>query len=123
MLRQYISVILALSLAICSISLSCSSKIDNFTVRDLVITPSEAVAGESILFEFQMINRGNRGVLTTWTLEIDGEEIQSKRIRAEEFATTGANFSATVEGVGKHTVVIYSEGNQSISGTFTLTGP
>jgi hypothetical protein len=53
-----------------------------------------------------MDNKGNRGVIATWTLEIDGEEIRSKRIRAEERAVTRGYFRITAEEAGEHSVVV-----------------
>jgi len=88
-----------------------------------MITPSEATAGEYILIEFWMDNKGYHGVLDTWTLEIDGEEVQSKQVRAAERATTRAYFRITADEVGEHTVIIHGAGNDYLSGRFTVTEP
>ena len=39
-----------------------------------------------------MDNKGDKGVLSTWTLEIDGEKIVEKKISAERRDTTRGYF-------------------------------
>ncbi len=121
--RPYVVFVLALSVIFCSFIPSCNSEADNFVVRDLEITPSEVTAGEYVLFEFRMDNKGYRGVRTTWTLEIDGEEVSTKQITAEERDTTRGYFRITAEGTGRHTVVIKSGGGDFISGEYMVRAP
>ena len=95
----------------------------NIVVRDLTITPSEAVVGESVLVEFWIDNKAYMGVFTGWTLKIDNEEVRTKEIHAEAYGTTRVYFRITVDTVGTHTVSIHNIDREYLRGTLTVTAP
>lgn len=121
MLRLYIAFFLFLSVVISTCSISCNNKTDNFVARDLTITPSVVLPGESVLIEFYIDNKGYRGVLSTWTLEIDNNKVIEKRIRAEEGNTTRGYFTFAAGITGNHTVSVYTTANERLSGWFVVT--
>ncbi len=125
MWRILISILLIIAfLTISNASLSCSRKVDNFVMHDLTVTPSKVAIGEEILIEFWMDNKGFRGVLTPMILKIDGKEVQIRRVRAEERATTRGFFRVTANVTGEHTIIISDpSGTDKLSGVFVVTEP
>ena len=111
---------LLFSIIIPIFSVSCDDKTDYFVAYDLTITPAVADIGESVLVEFYMDNKGYKGVLSTWTLEIDGEKVAEKTISAERRDTTRGYFKITADSTGNHTVNVSNTGDERLSGWFLV---
>ena len=120
-MRKLVFTFLIFFLAVCSMSVSCNTKVDNFIAGNLTVTPPVIESGEPVLFEFWMTNKGDRGVVSTWTLEIDGKRLQEKEIRAAEKSTTRGYFRITAGSAGNHTAVVYNAFEQ-LSCNFTVAG-
>ena len=120
MCRAFFIFSLLVSIIIPVFSVSCNDKTDNFVTHDLTITPSTTEPGESVLVEFYMDNKGFKGVLSTWTLEIDGEKIAEKKISAERRDTTRGYFKLTAHSTGNHIVSVFNTGDERLSGWFLV---
>ncbi len=118
--RIRVALLLTLPLIFCAAIVSCSSSTDNFIVRDLKITPSEAVLGEYVLIEFWIDIKGDIGVSTDMTLVIDDNDIQTKMVHAEANSTTRVYFRVTAKETGKHKVNIRSVGINDLSAIFEV---
>ena len=114
--RLFVVFSLLVSIIIPIFSVSCDDKTDYFVAHDLTITPSVPEIGESVLVEFYIVNKGYKGVLSTWTLEIDGVKVAERKISADERNTTRGYFRFTADNTGNHTVRIYDSGNEQLSG-------
>ena len=120
MLRLVVVLSFLVSIIISGFAISCNDKTDYFLARDLTISPSVAEIGESVLVEFYMDNKGLKGVLSTWTLEINGEKVAEKKISAERRDTTRGYFKITADSTGNHTVSVYNSGEERLSGWFLV---
>jgi hypothetical protein len=120
MSRSVIAFFLLPIVIIATYAISCNDKTDNFVAHDLSITPPIIELGESVLIEFHIDNKGYRGVLSTWTLEIDNEKVTQKSIRAEERNTTRGYFTYTADSTGNHTVSVNTAGDERLGGWFLV---
>ncbi|MFC1900842.1 hypothetical protein ACFLYN_04530 [Chloroflexota bacterium] len=118
-MKSFISILLII-VAVFSIFMS-SCRDDSFTARDLKITPEEATTGESILIEFQLENRWDQEITSTWTLVINGEIVQSKEIKAPAEASTRGYFQITAGEPGEYTADIRDAVSKKLTGTFSVT--
>lgn len=124
MRRPFTALILLSAVAISFLSLSCDSyEPDYFIVNNLTCTPQVVESGEYVLIEFLMENKGDRGVLSAWTLEVDGEKVGEQEISAGEQDTTRGYFRITAGDAGNHTVTVYNTGQERLDGWFITVDP
>ncbi|HEX76837.1 MAG TPA: hypothetical protein G4O03_00230 [Dehalococcoidia bacterium] len=103
---------------VASIGLAACKKPAEFEVSSLKITPSEVVAGESIVITADVANIGGTEGTYVATLRVNGMEAATKEVVVAPGVTETVSFTLVEETPGTHTV-----GVNGLTGTFKALKP
>ncbi|MDH5443510.1 MAG: PGF-pre-PGF domain-containing protein, partial [Hadesarchaea archaeon] len=88
----------------------------NFELSNLVITPSEVSAGETVTISVVVNNVGGRTGSTTVTLEINGVAVDTRSATLDAGESTTVTFTVSEDAAGTYTVNV-----AGLTGSFVVT--
>ena len=97
-------VILLIGITLLGGSVGCATA--EFQVSSLTITPSQPVAGESVVAAVDIINIGGAEGVYTANLMLDGNLVDTRDVTVAAGATEKVSFTCYLEVAGEHSIVL-----------------